>query len=35
MWTTIDPRIKKEYAPLVGDYNGDGKTDLLYPYCKR
>ncbi len=31
LWSTTDSRIKTEYRPMFGDYNGDGKTDFLLP----
>ncbi len=31
LWVHTDSRIKPEYDPMLGDYNGDGKTDFMYP----
>ena len=31
LWTSTDTRIKNEFLPLLGDYNGDGKTDFMLP----
>lgn len=31
LWETTNPRIKLQYSELIGDYNGDGKTDLMFP----
>ncbi|WP_052188211.1 FG-GAP-like repeat-containing protein [Cellulophaga sp. Hel_I_12] len=31
LWQTTDTRIKMIYQPMVGDYNGDGKIDFMYP----
>ncbi len=31
LWRTTDSRIKRQYPFLIGDYNGDGKSDILIP----
>lgn len=31
LWETADSRIDLDFPPLSGDYNGDGKGDLLLP----
>lgn len=31
LWETTDSRIDLDFPPLVGDYNGDGKGDILLP----
>lgn len=31
LWTTSDSRIKRQYPTLTGDYNGDGKSDIMIP----
>jgi len=30
-WTTTDTRIRTDYPIFPGDFNGDGKTDLMVP----
>jgi len=31
LWSTSDTRIKRQYPLLLGDYNGDGKADIMIP----
>lgn len=31
LWQYSDSRIKMQYPPMLGDYNGDGKIDFIFP----